>query len=54
MHGGPSTGPRTKLGKACARQAAFRHGWHTKEAKARNREAMALICQSKDFLRSLS
>ncbi len=53
MHGGASTGPRTKAGKALSRQAALRHGGHTKESKARNREVMALIRQSKDFLRSL-
>lgn len=53
MHGGTSRGPKTKAGRNRARQAAFRHGGHTKVAKARHREVMTLIRQSKDFLRSL-
>lgn len=53
MHGGASTGPRTKVGKVRARQAAFRHGAHTIEAQAQHREVMALIRKSKDFLRFL-
>ena len=51
-HGGASTGPKTKEGKERSRLAAFRHGGHTKEAKAGHREVMALICQSKDLLRA--
>jgi len=54
MHGGVSTGPRTKVGKIRARQAAFRHGAYTIEARAQHREAMALIRKSKDFLFLLS
>jgi len=53
MHGGVSTGPKTKVGRVRARQAAFRHGAYTLEAKAQHREAMALIRKSQDFLRFL-
>lgn len=50
MHGGTARGPKTQAGKDRARQAALRHGGHTKQAKARHREAMALIRQCKDIL----
>lgn len=53
MHGGTSKGPKTRAGKERSRRAAFKHGAHTKQAKARHREAMTLIRQSKDLLRSL-
>jgi len=32
IHGGLSTGPRTKDGKEKARQAVLKHGYYTKEA----------------------
>jgi hypothetical protein len=50
MHGGTSRGPKTKIGRERARQAALRHGGHTQEARALQREAMDLIRQSKDLL----
>lgn len=50
MHGGTAKGPRIKRGKEYAGQAAFRHGGHTKQAKAHHRETMTLIRQSKDLL----
>ncbi len=50
MHGGTSRGPRTKIGKDRAHQAALRHGGHTQEARALQRAAMDLIRQSKDIL----
>ncbi len=50
MHGGLSTGPKTKAGKERSRRAVLRHGGHTKEAKILHREAMTLIHQSKNFL----
>jgi len=52
MHGGASKGPKTKDGRERSRLAILKHGSHTKEAKAIHREAMALIRQSKDLLRS--
>ncbi len=54
MHGGSSTGPRTKRGKERARQAAFRHGKYTKKARDHHRETMTLIRQSKNFLTTLN
>lgn len=53
MHGGTAKGPITKAGKEHSRQAALRHGGHTKQAKAQHREVMATIRQSKNFLQSL-
>jgi hypothetical protein len=52
MHGGLSTGAKTKAGKERSRRAVLRHGGHTKDAKTLHREAMALIRQSKNFLQS--
>lgn len=53
MHGGTSKGPKTKKGKEKARQAAFRHGGYTKEAKMFHQEAMKLIRQSKNIIQQL-
>jgi len=53
MHGGTTKGPITKAGKERSRQAALRHGGHTKQAKDHHREMMAIIRQSKNFLQSL-
>lgn len=53
MHGGTSKGPITKAEKARSRQAALRHGGHTKQAKAQHKEVMAIIRQNKNFLQSL-
>lgn len=52
MHGGVSTGPRSKKGKERASEAAFRHGAYTKKAKQLHRGSMALIRKSKDLLRN--
>lgn len=54
MHGGNSTGPKTKAGKERSRLAALRHGNYTKEEKALYREAMFLIRQGNDLLWSFS
>lgn len=54
MHGGTSKGPKTKVGKKRSRQAAFRHGGFTKQAIDLHKEAMALICKSKDILQLIS
>jgi len=53
MHGGRSTGPKTKAGKERARKAVLKQGKYTKETQAQNREVRDLIRQSKDFLRSI-
>ncbi len=50
MHGGTSKGPKTKSGKDRSQMAAYRHGAHTKEARALHQGAMALIKQSKNIL----
>ena len=46
LHGGKSTGPRTKEGRECIRQAQLRHGLYTKEsidARRAGREAMKTL-----------
>jgi hypothetical protein len=53
MHGGTAKGPITKAGKERSRQAALRHGGHTKRAKDHHRRVMAVIRQGKNFLQSL-
>jgi hypothetical protein len=54
MHGGTSRGPKTKAGRERSRLAVLRHGDYTKEAKVLHLEAMTLIRQSKDLLRSFN
>jgi len=54
MHGGLSIGPKTKAGKERSGKANFRHGQFTKESQQAHQEAVTLIRQSKNFLRSLS
>jgi hypothetical protein len=53
MHGGLSTGPKTKKGRELSRLAVLRHGNYTKEARKNHQEALALIRESKSFLYSL-
>jgi len=53
MHGGKSTGPRTKVGKEHSRMARLKHGEYSKVAKDEYRQAMALIRISKNFLESV-
>lgn len=52
MHGGTAKGPITKAGKERSRQAALRHGGHTKQAKSHHQKVMAILWQSKNVLRS--
>ena len=49
MHGGTSTGPITAEGLERSRQARWRHGHYSAQAKAERREAGAAI----RFLREL-
>ena len=53
MHGGKSIGPRTKAGKEHSRMARLKHGEYSKVAQNEYRQAMALICVSKNFLESV-
>jgi hypothetical protein len=39
MHGGPSTGPRTREGLERSRRANWKHGHRSAEAMARRKEA---------------
>jgi len=50
MHGGAAKGPITKAGKERSRQAALRHGRHTKEGKVQHQEVIEIIRQSKNVL----
>ena len=43
LHGGKSTGPKTREGAERARQAALRHGFYTAEAKKERRIARAAL-----------
>jgi hypothetical protein len=43
MHGGLSTGPRTATGLEQSRQARWRHGHYSAQAKAERREARAAV-----------
>ena len=52
MHGGTAKGPITKAGKKRSRQAALKHGGHTKQAKAQHREVMALVKKSKQLIKN--
>jgi hypothetical protein len=51
MHGGRSSGPRTKLGRERSRSAALKHGRYTKEAKASHSEVLDFIKRCKNNLR---
>jgi hypothetical protein len=53
MHGGKSTGPRTKAGKEHSRMARLKHGEYSKAAQDKYRQAMVLIRVSKNFLESV-
>lgn len=53
LHGGKSTGPRSKQGRRRCGKSNFRHGAYTKKALNEHRETMSLIKISKDFLWSL-
>lgn len=53
MHGGKSTGPRTKAGKERSRMARLKHGQYSRVAKNEYRQATVLIRVSKNFLVSV-
>ena len=54
MHGGKSNGPKTEIGRGNSRKAVLKEGKYTKKVLEQHREAMVLIRQCKDFLRSIS
>lgn len=43
MHGGKSTGPKTKEGLERSRRANFKHGKYSKESKILNRKLKELL-----------
>lgn len=52
IHGGRSTGARTKAGRKRQKMASWKHGMRSKEAIEENQKMSALIRASKEFLRS--
>jgi hypothetical protein len=53
LHGGLSTGPKTREGRQRIRIALLKHGRYTKEARQARLECRELICISKDFLEQI-
>jgi hypothetical protein len=47
MHGGRSTGPRTREGRERSRQANIKHGYYSAEALAERRKANQVISDAK-------
>ena len=52
IHGGLSTGPRTKIGKEKARQAVLKHGHFTKVAIAERKRILREIADIKSWARA--
>jgi hypothetical protein len=53
MHGGKSTGPRTKEGLERSRKANWKHGYYSAEAIAERQEIRELLRQSNELIASL-
>jgi len=53
LHGGLSTGPKTKNGLEKSRKANFKHGYYSLESKAKILEVKQLLKESKKLLKSL-
>ena len=53
MHGGRSIGPKTEKGKENSIKAVLKEGKYTAEVLEQHREAMVLIRQCKNVLRSI-
>jgi hypothetical protein len=51
MHGGPSTGPRTEVGKAAIRASRTKHGRKSQAAIRQRREARAALRIVRELLR---
>lgn len=43
MHGGKSTGPKTKIGKRKSAQANYKHGFYTDDAIAERRRVKEML-----------
>lgn len=52
IHGGLSTGPRTKIGKGKARQAVLKHGHFTKAALAERKRILREIADIESWARA--
>ncbi len=52
IHGGLSTGPRTKIGKEKARQAVLKHGYFTKAAIAERKRILREIADIESWARA--
>jgi len=49
IHGGKSTGPKTKEGLERSRRANWKHGQYSEEARARRRYITELLRQSREL-----
>ena len=54
MHGGKSTGPRTKAGLARSQRSGWRHGYYSAAAIADRREAYRVRAESIGMFRALA
>jgi hypothetical protein len=54
LHGGLSTGPRTKEGLERMRQANTKHGFYSARSKQLRRESRAALRGIRDLLKALS
>src|SRR5215472_14391926 len=53
MHGGASTGPRTREGLARSRRARWKHGFYSAEAQAQRRLVRDLLREHLEFFNRL-
>jgi hypothetical protein len=53
LHGGLSTGPKTRAGIERIRRANTRHGWHSQAARAKRMRSRELIKQARATLNEL-
>jgi hypothetical protein len=53
MHGGASTGPRTREGLARSRRSRWKHGLYSSEARAEQKRVREFLRQSRELLKQL-
>ena len=53
LHGGKSTGPRTRAGKLRTKYANLKHGYYTAEAIARRKEVNRFFRECREFLKNM-
>jgi hypothetical protein len=53
MHGGVITGSRIAEGPARSRQARWKHGLYSAEARAEQKRARELLAQSRELLKQM-